>query len=242
MFDGLKLVEEVSLFIRTNKITTQKLNYNNIFKELSELNIPFYLLRGEPKIEITALVERLNLGGVIVDFSPLKPFIDTINRLKSKLPENIALAQVDGHNIVPVWVTSDKQEYSPRTIRNKVNNKLDEFLTEFPPLIKHSFSIVDDQFSKVDWINIEKTLECDRTVDKVDWIKAGYKNAINTLNDFMKNRLKYFNVYRCDPNKSMLSNLSPWYNFGQVSVQRCILEMKKNGKYMDQVIIYMEEA
>ena len=30
----------------------------------------------------------------------------------------VALHQVDSHNIVPVWVTSDKQEYAARTIRS----------------------------------------------------------------------------------------------------------------------------
>ncbi len=45
--------------------------------------------------------------------------------------------QVDAHNIVPVWVTSDKQEYAARTIRNKVNGNLTTYLTEFPPVIKH---------------------------------------------------------------------------------------------------------
>ena len=45
--------------------------------------------------------------------------------------------QVDAHNVVPVWETSDKQEYAARTIRNKIMGKLGEFLTEFPPVVKH---------------------------------------------------------------------------------------------------------
>ena len=47
------------------------------------------------------------------------------------------LYQVDAHNVVPVWETSDKQEYAARTIRNKIMGKLGEFLTEFPPVVKH---------------------------------------------------------------------------------------------------------
>ena len=45
--------------------------------------------------------------------------------------------QVDAHNIVPVWVASEKKEYAARTIRRKINDKLDKYLTEFPPVIKH---------------------------------------------------------------------------------------------------------
>ena len=49
----------------------------------------------------------------------------------------VNLFQVDAHNVVPVWETSDKQEYAARTIRNKVTSKLDKFLTDFPPVVKH---------------------------------------------------------------------------------------------------------
>ena len=42
--------------------------------------------------------------------------------------------QVDAHNIVPCWLASDKKEYGARTIRNKINSKLPEFLDDFPPL------------------------------------------------------------------------------------------------------------
>lgn len=63
---------------------------------------------------------------------------------------------------MPVWVTSDKQEVGnklitrqmltvfltfhflftqgARTIRKKIHDKLDEFLTEYPPIIKHPYS------------------------------------------------------------------------------------------------------
>lgn len=47
--------------------------------------------------------------------------------------------QVDAHNVVPCWEASDKQDYSARIIRPKINSKLDEYLTEFPPVIKHPY-------------------------------------------------------------------------------------------------------
>lgn len=43
---------------------------------------------------------------------------------------------MDGHNIVPCWEASDKQEYAARTIRNKLTSKLSTYLTPFPPVIK----------------------------------------------------------------------------------------------------------
>ena len=59
--------------------------------------------------------------------------------LKEKMAklDGPCLYQVDAHNVVPVWETSDKQEYAARTIRNKIMGKLGEFLTEFPPVVQH---------------------------------------------------------------------------------------------------------
>lgn len=48
-------------------------------------------------------------------------------------------SQVDAHNIVPCWITSPKQEYSARTIRGKIHAQLPEFLTEFPPVVRHPY-------------------------------------------------------------------------------------------------------
>jgi deoxyribodipyrimidine photo-lyase len=200
------------------------------------------LLRGEPKIEIPALVERLKLGGVISDFSPLRIHLEWTDQLKEALPIKIAFAQVDGHNIVPVWIASDKLEYGARTIRNKINTKLDEFLTEFPPVIQHPFTIKDNEFTKTNWENIDKTLECDRTVGVIKWAVPGYEGAVKTLEAFMKTKLKYYNDLRNNPNKDVASNLSPWFHFGHISVQRCIVEVKKFSKNSEATKVFMEEA
>jgi deoxyribodipyrimidine photo-lyase len=95
--------------------------------------------------------------------------------------------------------------------------------------------------SKVDWEHVFSTLECDKSVKKVDWATPGYEGGISMLDSFIKNRLKQFDEDRNDPNKSMLSNLSPWYHFGQISVQRAIIEIKKyNSKFSKSVQGYME--
>jgi hypothetical protein len=45
---------------------------------------------------------------------------------------NVPLAEVDAHNVVPVWAASDKREYGARTIRPKIQKQLPEFLKEYP--------------------------------------------------------------------------------------------------------------
>ncbi|XP_037930535.1 deoxyribodipyrimidine photo-lyase-like, partial [Teleopsis dalmanni] len=104
-------------------------------KDLQELNIPFYLLLGPAAEHIPKFVKEFDIGAVVCDFAPLRVPRKWIDDVKNLLPKDIPLTQVDAHNIVPVWIASDKQEYAARTIRNKINSKLGEYLTEFPPIV-----------------------------------------------------------------------------------------------------------
>ena len=142
---------------------------------------------------------------------------------------------------MPCWHASDKLEYAERTIRNKINSKLDDFLTEYPPLITHPHDYDKTLVTQVDWKACYDSLKVDRDVKIVDWAKPGYSGGIKVLEEFIQARLRSFDDERNDPNKNGLSNLSPWYHFGQVSVQRCIMEIKKYAsKCPKSVQGYME--
>lgn len=58
-------------------------------------------------------------------------------RTRNKTPFLFFKLQVDAHNLVPCWEASPKLEYGARTIRNKIHNQLNNYLTEFPPVSKH---------------------------------------------------------------------------------------------------------
>ncbi|XP_033208195.1 deoxyribodipyrimidine photo-lyase [Belonocnema kinseyi] len=211
-------------------------------RELKSLNINFTLLHGEPNSALLEFVKNYKMGAVVTDFFPLKLPMFWVNDLKKNLPKNVPLCQVDAHNIVPCWVTSDKQEYSARTIRNKINSKLDEFLTPYPPVINHPHTS-EQNLEKTDWKTTLKVLKVDRTVDEVTWAKPGYKGGILELESFLKDRLDLYNTKRNDPTVDALSNLSPWFHFGMISVQRCILEAKKfKKKHKESIEAFMEEA
>lgn len=53
-------------------------------------------------------------------------------QVTSKLPATVPFHEVDAHNVVPVWVASDKREVGARTLRPKIHAKLPEYLREFP--------------------------------------------------------------------------------------------------------------
>ncbi|XP_055690512.1 deoxyribodipyrimidine photo-lyase-like [Lutzomyia longipalpis] len=211
-----------------------------VSEECSELNIHFHIVHGQDAI--VAFVEEHNIGGVVCDFSPLDFARKWVQDVRDGLPDDVPLCQVDAHNIVPVWVTSNKVEFSARTIRKKVTMNLEEFLTPFPPVIAHPFKS-DFSAEKISWNGLLKYLKVDKTVDEVDWATPGYKAALKVLQEFVDDRLERYADKRNDVNANAQSNLSPWFHFGQISVQRCVLYVEQfKRQFPESVAAFSEEA
>lgn len=210
--------------------------------ELTHLNISFHLLFGPGGTTIPEFVKEHRIGGVVCDFSPLRVPLKWRDDCQRHLPKDVPFVQVDAHNIVPVWEASDKQEYSARTIRSKINKKLDEYLTEFPAVQRHphpsSFNA-----KATNWTTVYKQLQVDTSVAPVEWARPGTKGGLQVLDDFLHKRLKIYDAKRNNPNENALSGLSPWFHFGQISVQRAVLEAKRmRGKQPASVDAFCEEA
>ncbi|XP_054265708.1 deoxyribodipyrimidine photo-lyase [Macrosteles quadrilineatus] len=210
--------------------------------ECKSLNIEFHLLIGNGEEILPGFMEKNKLGALVLDFMPLRSVMSWADQLKKSLPKDVPLCQVDAHNIVPCWTASDKLEYGARTIRGKITRQLPEFLTGFPAVAKHPYS-GKLKAEKIDWEAAEETLQVDRTVGPVSTFTPGYKAAIRTLDDFCNKRIRLFGSKRNDPTINALSNLSPYFHFGQLSVQRAILHVKKfSAKYKESVDAFVEEA
>ena len=101
----------------------------------TEKQVPFHLLQGFAKQTVPEFATKHNAAAVVCDMAPLRVPLSWVKDVGTQLEgTGIPLLQVDAHNIVPVWVTSDKQEYAARTIRNKVHKHMDRFLQPFPEL------------------------------------------------------------------------------------------------------------
>jgi deoxyribodipyrimidine photo-lyase len=118
--------------------------------ELRALRIEFVLLQpaaGAQTIPATlsAFLGRRKAQLLVTDFSPLrlgrqwKRDVLAATATATTGTSSIPVHQVDAHNIVPVWVASDKIEYAARTIRRKIEDKLGRFLTDFPAVERHPF-------------------------------------------------------------------------------------------------------
>lgn len=214
-------------------------------KQCKNLGIQFHLELGYAKDLIDEYCEEHEIDFVIADMSPLRDPLSWVEKAGAVLKKkNIPLYQVDAHNIIPVWVTSDKCEFAARTIRPKIHNKLREFLTEIPSLEKHPYQPTSPA-PPVDWEEAWAHLNIDETVKPVTWAKPGTINGYRMLYEFITQRLKNYDEDRNLPTKNGLSCLSPYYHFGQLSVQRVILaitEKSVKAKCGKSVEAYVEEC
>lgn len=201
--------------------------------ELRKLNIDFVIRKGPPEVTIVKLIDKQKIGGIITDYSPLKISKKWLEEVIKQL--NIPVWQVDSHSIVPVWVTSEKQEYAARTIRPKINKHLADFLVEYPRVKKHPF-----KFNKQIKSDLVNKILVESIVAPVSSIKSGEKYGKRMLRDFINNRLKYYSEYRNNPLKEAISNLSPYLHFGQISAQSVALEVRQS-KYKKDVEAFLEE-
>lgn len=201
--------------------------------ELRGLGIPFHCLMGHPVETLPSFVEKHEACALVSDFSPLRVGLAWKRDVAGKLPENVPLYEVDAHNVVPVWIASDKQEVGARTIRKKITEKLPEWLSDFPTLealptadlpettasasdgdtatLRHSSaSVLASCGASTDWTAVRASLTIDRSVPEVGWCTPGYKAGMQAARDFCDTRLKLFADKRNDPNVHALSDLSPY--------------------------------
>lgn len=215
-------------------------------KQCHLLGIQFHLRLGYAKDLIADYCEENEIDIVVADMIPLRDPLSWVEDAGRKLKKkNIPLFQVDAHNIIPVWVTSNKQEFAARTIRPKVHRVLNDYLTEFPAIKKHPYQ-PSQKSEQTDWDEAWAHLNVDESIKPVTWAKPGTLNGYRMLFEFITQRLAKFDEDRNDPTKNGLSCLSPYFHFGQVSVQRVILCLtrdkalrKKCAKSVDG---YIEEA
>jgi len=214
-----------------------------IERELSKYNIPFFLLSRKPEEQIPKFLKKINASIVVSDFDPLK--IKRIWKRDVAKQISIPFYEVDAHNIVPSLHVSNKLEFAAYTIRPKINKALIEFLDEYQILKKMNKSEIQTDIT--DWVKIKKSIQINFDVKEVDWIKPGETAALKSLQNFLKNKFEDYSDLRNDPTKDGQSNLSPYLHFGQLSAQRIVLEVERiNGSeeskktFLEELIIRRE--
>ena len=208
-----------------------------------EKGIHFEVLLGYSYELLPEYVDKHKIGVVINDFNPLRCHREWVTEVTKQLaPKGVSVYRVDAHNSVPLWVASDKLEYGARTIRTKIHRHLPTYLHEYPPFQAPSSQSQLSLPTAIDWEAVDSSLDIDRTVKQIDWLQPGEAAGREQLRQFCEERLKYFNTKRNDPTNSVLSNMSCYLHYGQISAVRCVLEaQKQRKKHGDAVASFVEE-
>ena len=102
---------------------------------------------------IPTFLEECGASLLVTDFSPLRQVRGWKEEIIKRVSDSVSIHEVDAHNIVPIWVASNKLEYGARTIRRKINNVLSDYLIDYPILKPQTKKwAANNQF--VDWDNL----------------------------------------------------------------------------------------
>ena len=157
------------------------------------------------------------------------------------------LVQVESDVVVPIESASLKEEYSAATLRPRLERVLQSFLI---PLRKRRVRtrLLDYDAEFFDVTDVEKAvsrLHVDRSVKQVAGIHGGTQEAKRHLNIFISEKLKHYEQLKNDPTQDVLSNLSPYLHFGQISplyVALSVLNSNCSGKgaFLEELIVRRE--
>lgn len=190
-------------------------------KELDKLNIGFIVSVGDAVENVLSTASKLKPISIFFDFSPLK-YARNIQKSIASQAE-IPCIVVDTHNIIPLWVLSDKEEFAAHTIRNKVHKNLESWLVEPEKIVKHPYSFNGD-IESASLADATKRVEATSTGVVTDF-KSGEKAAHSHLKNFIDSRLSDYANSRNIPTLDGQSDLSPYLHFGHISSLRVALEL-----------------
>lgn len=204
MLEGLKQVENI---LRKN-------------------NIPLQVDSGDMVQNVCRIEKELNPAAIFFDFSPL----NGPQNMYKKIAENVSCPCIitDTHNIVPVRIATDKEEWAAYTIRPKIQKLLPFFLKEPQQIIKHPYQL--QKTVSNDWKSIQKKIMAKEEASYQTQCKSGEKHAAKATSDFIEKKLAIYNKKRNDPTSDSQSNLSPYLHFGQISSLRIALTIQQKLK------------
>jgi len=212
-------------------------------ESLKKRRTTFVVKKGSPENIVPKISDEASV--LVTDRDYLKLQRRWRDNISKKV--DIPFYQVESNVVVPVETASDKEEYAARTIRPKINDRMDEFLKiidERTPK-KGSMDIDFEGLDISDMNRCMKKLDLKGEVKPVDDFKGGTSVAKSLLKDFIKNKLSDYPELSNDPTADNLSNMSPYLHFGQISPVYIADEVMKSGSsgtedYLEELIIRRE--
>lgn len=200
--------------------------------ELTKKNIPFIVTIGSMPKNLERLAAALKPRSIYFDFSPLRHSRHNQKKLAKTLECRVAV--VDTHNVVPAWVTSDKEEFAAHTIRRKLHRLIADWAVEPSTVKKHPHTLKNLPKS-ASWKEADEVLAKIPSSGIVHEFIPGESAARQTVKRFIETGLTQYAKGRNDATLDAQSDLSPYLHYGQVSALRILLDIMDASSHPPQL-------
>ncbi|PIE35756.1 deoxyribodipyrimidine photolyase [candidate division KSB3 bacterium] len=218
----------------------------NLAPELQKRNSQFVLRIGDIPEEVAALAKEAAL--LVGDWGYLR-----IQRAwRQEIAETVECPAVfvETDVVVPVETISPKGEIAARTLRPKIHKHSERFLLE--PFGEGrcrygDLSLPIRGFDVTQPGELFQQLNLERRIAPVKNFKGGQTEAKRRLEQFILERLHDYHRASNDPAKEILSRLSPYLHFGQISpveivlkVQEASVSREAKEAFLEQMVVRRE--
>ncbi|TVR68977.1 MAG: deoxyribodipyrimidine photolyase [Spirochaetaceae bacterium] len=195
-------------------------------ENLSARGIPFTLCEGNPG-EVAAARAR-GASTIVTELGYTRPQRRWREVLVEKAPCPVVL--VDTNAVVPVEVTSPKEEYSAATIRPKIHRLWEAFLKPVEPVPYHAAGPVTEPPR---WPGPPGPAAAPGS------FHGGENRAGELLGEFLSLRLREYGELRNAPDRDWTSRMSPYLHFGNISPVEIALRAME---YRDRLLSEASES
>ena len=247
IFMGNRLNKPILVFFGiTNFPDANERNYkfmleglNDVKESLDKLGIKIVFRLKSPEMEVAKLSKNACL--IVVD----RGYLRENKEWYILATKNVTcpLFQVEDNIVIPVMDASSKEEYSAATFRPKVNMKSGFFLRDIKTNKPKKVSL-DYKIESLDIKNSKKIfsyLNYDKKVTQTRFFEGGENKAAYHLENFLINKLVNYKNLRNDPNCDVLSNMSPYLHFGQISPIQIAQKVLSSNNPKESKEVYLEE-
>ncbi len=216
-------------------------------ENLNQREVRFLVMHGSPESGILNLSKDAAL--IVTDRGYLR--IEKSWRSALAKDAQCKVFQVESNVLVPVEVTSMKEEYAAATIRRKIEKRMEEFAIPLTERILEvpstSLEVQEGEMIFEDVDQILHSLTLTDEVSEVSGFVGGAKKANEHLEDFLENKFKDYAEFRNEPSLDFTSNLSPYLHFGQISPLEIYLRLpegfgESKRVFIDELIVRRELA
>ncbi|MFA5003258.1 MAG: deoxyribodipyrimidine photo-lyase, partial [Methanolinea sp.] len=211
-------------------------------RALEERGIQLILMRGTPGEVIPDLASEAAL--VVTDTGYLALHLTWRKAVARQI--SCPLIQVEDNVVVPVKIASVKEEWSAGTIRMKLHRLITRFLEQVEPARVDSSSLsLDAGGLAYEEARSLPREAADRSVAPSAFYRGGEDEAARRLDSFISHDLDRYGTLRSDPALNVISNMSPYLHYGQISPVRIAQRVLESGKagadaFLDELIVRRE--